>query len=223
MKNCSVAEHWSWPELQRGRQCLQLKAACFDNSRRTAALVHVVVAPRRNTEVALQVLGWTWHSFSNFFTALYAGDRHYYDGDLGFEFEPVANFRIEALGRAVDPSHNDGFLVARHDLRVWDVLTRSVAAHAFVDAASVHIAGYAVSTRLTVPLAVQKGRRYRVVSREFAHGEDGFFSSAHGKQAGTPNVGQGGQSGNRELAYRRYLARITAGVHVKIPSAYNIM
>ena len=214
-RKCSVLERWPWPVLRRGRQCLEVKASCFDDARHAAAVVQVVVAPQKNAEARLQLLVWTWHSLSNFFSALYAGDRHYYDGELGFEFEAVANFRVEALGRAVDVSRNDGILVERHDLRVWDVMTRSVAAHSFVDAASLRIAGYAVSARLFTPLGVHRGRRYRVVSREFAHGEDGFFSTVHGTIPPGLARGSGSITGAAGgLACRRYLAQITAGVPV---------
>lgn len=112
------------------------------------------------------VVDYVTDGFGNLMRQHYTGTRNNMTGRLGYTFEPVADFRINALGRSVNPSVNQGRLLNSHTIELFDVDNGVLLAAASVDAASPKDAlGYAFVS-LTSPVELHAGRKYMILSSE---------------------------------------------------------
>jgi hypothetical protein len=109
----------------------------------------------------------TASSDMNLFAQKYTGQRTDFTGNVGFEFTAVEALSVTALGRSVSGSA----LRQAHQVTLWDpVMEKPLAQVSVSPASKVDADGYAFE-RLAKPLALEKGRSYRLTSGEEAGGD----------------------------------------------------
>ena len=102
----------------------------------------------------------------NFFTALYTGTRNDYTGNVGYEFTPVANTIVKALGRPVS-----GTMSNNHNVKIWRVSDQTVVASAIVSPASAtDELGYKYEL-LASSVTLSANTSYRITSYETSGGD----------------------------------------------------
>ena len=103
----------------------------------------------------------------NLFAQKYSGQRDDFSGHVGFEFVPATPLSVTALGRSV----GGGALRRAHPVTLWDPATERLLARVTVSAASrIDEHGFAFEP-LAKPVALEKGRSYRLTSGEEKSGD----------------------------------------------------
>jgi len=98
-----------------------------------------------------------------------AGTRNDYNGSVGYEVECLADMTVTHLGRPLNGTMND-----THRVSIWNTKTNLLVALADIKPNSpLDSAGFKVA-ELDVPIVLQKGEKYRIVSAETSGGDSWY-------------------------------------------------
>lgn len=123
----------------------------------------------------------------NFFTRAYRGTRTDFTGNVGYEFIPAATIRVTGLGRSV----GGRALAHDHQVTLWDVSQRQALASRTITAQTEVDANGFAAEQLPTPLTLEKGRAYRITSREEAGGDPMVDISTVEKHLGVARITTG--------------------------------
>ncbi|HEV2438229.1 MAG TPA: hypothetical protein VG077_19740, partial [Verrucomicrobiae bacterium] len=126
-------------------------------------------------------------AMKNFFPRSYTGTRTDFTGNIGYEFIPVTNLLVTALGRSV----SGGRLQQNHEVTIWDTTVDKRLATVIV-ATSSKVDGFGFACeRLSKPVSLAQGRSYRITSSEVAGGDPIMDIADIQKHVGVATVGSG--------------------------------
>ncbi len=111
-------------------------------------------------EAAASLFGGSGSNMANYFGKAYSGKRlrNSFDGQVGFEFQTVANFEVLALGRA---TYNDKALQEDVVVTIWDAKTRQPVVQTAVGPSSPMLDAYAYE-ELAASVPLLAGKKYRI-------------------------------------------------------------
>ena len=94
------------------------------------------------------------------------GTRNDYNGAVGYEIECLADMTVTHLGRPLNGAMND-----THRVSIWNTKTNILVAYADITPnAPLDAAGFKIA-ELEIPVILQKGEKYRIVSAESTGGD----------------------------------------------------